>query len=81
MIEIVIRLDDFMTRYSFHGWLKEQCNFPSYYGHNLDALYDCLRDNPNFIFKFIPSITHHDFEKKVIKTMKEAGCQVEIIQE
>ena len=27
-----------------HEYLKEQLNFPEYYGKNLDALYDCLTD-------------------------------------
>lgn len=27
-----------------HAYLKEQCNFPEYYGNNLDALYDVLTE-------------------------------------
>lgn len=27
-----------------HDYLKEQLQFPEYYGNNLDALYDCLTD-------------------------------------
>ena len=27
-----------------HDYLKEQLNFPEYYGKNLDALHDCLTD-------------------------------------
>ena len=27
-----------------HKYLKQQFNFPDYYGENLDALYDCLGD-------------------------------------
>ena len=27
-----------------HQYLKEQCDFPEYYGNNLDALYDVLTD-------------------------------------
>ena len=27
-----------------HAYLKEQCNFPDYYGNNLDALYDVLTE-------------------------------------
>lgn len=27
-----------------HNYLKEQLQFPEYYGKNLDALYDCLTD-------------------------------------
>ena len=27
-----------------HEYLKEQCQFPDYYGNNLDALYDVLTE-------------------------------------
>lgn len=27
-----------------HGYLKEQCQFPDYYGKNLDAMYDVLTE-------------------------------------
>lgn len=27
-----------------HAYLKEQCQFPDYYGNNLDALYDVLTE-------------------------------------
>lgn len=27
-----------------HSFLEKELEFPEYYGHNLDALYDCLTD-------------------------------------
>ncbi len=30
--------------YDMHRIFKESMNFPYYYGHNLDALWDCLTD-------------------------------------
>ena len=35
----------FMTdKEQTHRYLKQEFNFPSYYGNNLDALWDCLTD-------------------------------------
>ena len=32
------------TRREIHEYIAEKMDFPEYYGHNLDALYDCLTD-------------------------------------
>jgi len=32
------------TKEEAHAYLKEQMNFPDYYGANLDALHDCLTE-------------------------------------
>lgn len=32
------------NKITLHRYLKEKCNFPEYYGNNLDALYDVLTD-------------------------------------
>ncbi|WAH98140.1 barstar family protein [Arthrobacter sp. MMS18-M83] len=38
-----------------HGAISETLDFPSYYGHNLDALNDCLRDviSHDFVLAFL----------------------------
>ena len=33
-----------LTRREIHEYIAEKMAFPEYYGHNLDALYDCLTD-------------------------------------
>ena len=33
-----------------HRYLERSLRLPPYYGHNLDALYDCLTDLPNTVF-------------------------------
>ena len=34
----------FNSKEELHSFLADKLNFPSYYGNNLDALYDCLTD-------------------------------------
>lgn len=40
--ELVINGDEIKTNDDFHRQIKELLSFPSYYGNNLDALWDCL---------------------------------------
>lgn len=42
---IVLDGREMRTKETFHAYVKEQLNLPSYYGNNLDALKDCLTTN------------------------------------
>lgn len=42
MREISLDITPFEEKISLHSYLKEQMDFPFYYGANLDALYDML---------------------------------------
>ena len=33
----------------FHNALAQELDFPDWYGHNLDALYDCLTELPETV--------------------------------
>lgn len=44
MKEIILNVSKFKNESDIHRYLKEQLNFPEYYGNNLDALYDVLTD-------------------------------------
>ena len=76
MNKIVIQLDTFETLRDFHLWLKEQCHFPDYYGCNLDALYDCLSENNDFLFEIHPSKNYEEYQACVVDAIIDAGCKV-----
>lgn len=44
MKNVICSAADWMTPQDAHRALKEALGFPDYYGHNLDALHDCLTD-------------------------------------
>lgn len=39
---IELRLSEAENYSNIHAWLADKLNFPATYGHNLDALWDCL---------------------------------------
>ena len=44
MREIIIFGSEVRSRLDIHECISEALNFPSWYGNNLDALYDCLSE-------------------------------------
>ncbi len=46
MMEKIICCGTIKTPRDFHRALQEALGFPEWYGHNLDALYDCLTSLP-----------------------------------
>ena len=76
---IKIDFSKFHTKQELHLYLKQQCQFPDYYGCNLDALYDCLTDDKHSFEIFIQEF--NEYQIAVINTIKEAGCEVIIKEE
>lgn len=52
-MEVILDASQMEKRKMAHTYLAEQLEFPEYYGHNLDALYDCLSDMTDLKVKFI----------------------------
>jgi|GEM_PF-2212563 len=68
MNEII--LDGKLMEDSPHEYIKNQLEFPDYYGANLDALYDCLGD----LYKKTIIIKNSDLvEEKLLETFKDAN--------
>ena len=44
MHTILLRGGDYQTARELHGALKRLLDLPDHYGHNADALYDCLSE-------------------------------------
>ena len=43
-MEFTIDCSEIHDAKAFHNALSQTLNFPDWYGHNLDALYDCLTE-------------------------------------
>ena len=46
-MEYIIDFSGICDAKSIHQTLARTLNFPDWYGHNLDALYDCLTESPD----------------------------------
>ena len=44
MEDIILSCEGIATKQALHEALAQALSFPDWYGHNLDALYDCLTD-------------------------------------
>ena len=63
MNKIIIDLDSFESVKDFHLWLKETCNFPEYYGCNLDALNDMIHEYRDLEFYVLESSKYPEYNE------------------
>ncbi|MGI6263291.1 MAG: barstar family protein [Succiniclasticum sp.] len=60
MKRIVLDSAHFKDQKEAHRYLKEQFQFPSYYGENLDALHDCLSEISEPVEVLVPECIVED---------------------
>ena len=78
-MKYVLDAQKMQTRGEAHIYLKEMLGFPKYYGCNLDALYDCLRDMEDVEVEIQNLTAENKYVLKVIKVMEEAGAKADIV--
>ena len=73
-----------LTKDAMHIYLARKLKFPSYYGKNLDALYDCLteRDTPLHItVTYTERLKEQlgDYSEAFLQTLQDATEENELI--
>ena len=56
-----------------HNYLKEQLDFPEYYGKNLDALFDCLTDLDDIEIMISAPVAEHAAFQKITAVFQAAA--------
>ena len=80
MKKIRIDLDAFEDKREFHRWLRDECNFPEYYGCDLDALYDCLSENNEFKFEIVESEKYETYILSMMKIFRRTKCEYDVVE-
>ena len=64
-------------REAVHDYLAQALGFPSWYGRNLDALYDLLTgwmEPTRLELKHLPALTAYPYGEKVLETLQDAAA-------
>lgn len=62
-----------------HEYIKEQLQFPEYYGNNLDALFDCLTDLDDIEITITAPNQDGAIFQKVVRIFKAAANENDFI--
>ena len=77
MPTVILNAQRINSREMFHNTIAEQLDFPSWYGKNLDALYDCLTDlrEDTLLYILHPEAMEArlgDYGENILATLQEA---------
>lgn len=77
MKRITLNARKMTTRENAHEYLAKKCDFPDYYGRNLDATYDCLTDmaDTEIIIKHAETLTENlgDYGNTLLSVFTDAA--------
>ena len=77
-MEYSIDLKNVASVYDLHEAIKESLDLPSYYGENLDALYDVLEDMPSgTVIHFVNCADAYDSIEKYMESLEEMCQEIE----
>ena len=76
MKNVVLNCEKLLQKEEAHSYLAQALDFPDYYGHNLDALFDCLTEmgECTIVLEAENVLRQTDcYGIKVLKVLEEAG--------
>lgn len=74
---IVLDFDGIQSLWTLHEYFKKVFNLPNYYGHNMDALWDCLY----CAFEFPTTIILKNIEKIPAEMGEEVDIMLELFDD
>jgi ribonuclease inhibitor len=73
-MEIILDVQRLAGPESAHAYLKEMLALPDYYGHNLDALFDCLTEiSEETVLCLDGQVADSTFFDKLLKVLQDAA--------
>ncbi len=80
MRKIILDIDKMYSIPALHKYLHRALELPTYYGANLDALYDCLTDIAEPTELVVPNAIQNDdklgwYGAQLVKCMQDAAAE------